>query len=63
MIENIESKSTIVVIFNKYKDTFDNLIDSLNEMSLDWLKLIDKGLCNLPRSKSNSINLSKKIVT
>lgn len=52
-----------MVIFNKYKDTFDYFIDSLDEVSLNWLKLIDKGLCNTPRSKNNSIDLSKKIVT
>lgn len=37
-IERAEEKSEIAIIPNKYKDTFDNLIDSLNIVSLEALR-------------------------
>ena len=54
----MEGKSKIAVIPNKYKDTLDNLINSLDIESLDQPEsadrpgTIDKGIRNLPRSRS-----------
>lgn len=48
-----------MAISNKYKNTFNDFIDGSNTKSPnqpgspDWLKLIDKGSCNVPRSKSD----------
>lgn len=59
----MEGKSEIAVIFNNYKDTVDNLINSSDTKSLDWpdfpnrLKLIDKELRNTLKSKSGSLTL------
>ena len=59
-VERAEGKSKITAIFNKYKDTLDNLIDSSNIESPDypdssnWLRLIDKGLYNTLKSKDGS---------
>ena len=61
----VKGKSEILAIFNKYKDTFDDLIDSLDmetpdwPNSLAWPRLIDKRSRNAPRSKSGSPTLSK----
>lgn len=59
----MEGKSDIAAIANKYKNIFDELIDSsdtefLNQPgSRDWLRPIDKGTCNTPRSRSTSPSL------
>lgn len=60
MVGGIKGNSKIVTISNKYKDTFDNLIDSSDAISPDWLGLIDKKLRNTPKSKSNPMGLSKR---
>lgn len=52
MIGVAEEKSEIVTIFNKYKSSLDDLIDSSDKEFLDQLGLIDKGSCNL-RSKGS----------
>ena len=57
MVREAEGKSEIAAILNKYKDTLDDLIDSLDTESpnqpesLDWLGPIDKGTRNVPRSR------------
>ena len=62
----MEEKSEIAAIFNKYKDTFDNLIDSSNIESLNyldspnWLELIDKRSCNIPKSRDGSLTFLEK---
>lgn len=49
-----------MVIYNKYKDTLDNLINSLDPESSDWLKSINKELHNAPRSKNGLIRFLDK---
>lgn len=56
----VEKKPKIMAIPNKYKDIYNNLIDSLDDKSSDWLGLINKRSCNMPRFESSSIDLSKK---
>ena len=57
MVGETEGKSEIATILNKYKDTLDDLIDSLDieflghPDSLNWLELIDKGSRNAPKSR------------
>ena len=66
MIGGAEEKSEIEAIFNKYKNTFDDLIDSLDIESLDhldslnWPGLIDKGSRNAPKSKDGSPTFLEK---
>lgn len=50
MEENIE----ILAIFNKYKDPFDDLINSLNKEFYNWPRLNDKRSHKAPRFKNNS---------
>lgn len=59
MIKEIEENSEIMTIFNKYKDIFNKLIDSLDIKFPDESKLIDKKLYNAFSFESNSIKLSK----
>lgn len=53
-------------IFNRYKDTIDNFINPLDtqfldwQNTLDWLRLIDKGLYNALKSKDNLLTHLKK---
>ena len=58
-IGTAEGKSEIVTIFNKYKDTLDNFINSLDLKSANRPYPIDEGLCNALRSAGNSMGLSK----
>ena len=66
MIKEVEKKSEIVAIFNKYKDTLDNLINSLNTDPLDhtnspnWLGLIDEGSRNTSKFRDSSPTFLKK---
>ncbi len=66
MVREVERKSEIAAILNKNKDTFDDLIDSSNTKFPNWPdfpdrpRLIDKGSCNMLRSKSDSQTLSKE---
>ena len=59
-VGEVEGKSKIVAIFNKYKNTLNNLIDSLDTESLDcpdfsnWLGLIDKRSRNTLKSRGSS---------
>ncbi len=61
-----EGKSEIAAIFNKYKDTLDNFIDSSDIKSPNWLdspdrlRLIDKGSRNTPRFRGGSPTLLKE---
>ena len=54
-----------MAILNKYKNTLDDLIDSSNiefsdqSDSLDWPEIINKGLCNVSKSKCGLSTLSK----
>lgn len=56
-----QGKSEIVVIFNRYKDIFNNFIDNLDTKSSNRLKLIDKALYNIFRFKSKSIEAKTKL--
>ena len=47
----------IMTVCNKNKNTLHDVIDSLNPKSLDWLKPIDKGSCNLFRFEGSFIRL------
>ncbi len=66
MIGEAKGNSEIAVIPNKYKDSFNNLIDSSNTESPDWLdspdwpELINKRLRNALRSRGGSPTLSKE---
>ena len=62
----MERKSGIATIPNKYKDTFDDLINSSDTESpdqpefSDWPRLIDKRTCNTPRSRGASPSFLEK---
>ena len=62
----MEEKSEIIVIFNKYKDTLNNLINNSDIKSPDypdspnWLGLIDKESCNGPKSRDGSPTFLKE---
>ena len=66
MVGGGEGKSEIAAIPNKYKDSLDDLIDSSDTESPDqpespdWLEPIDKGTCNVPRSRGASLSLSEE---
>lgn len=51
MVRKAEN-SEIVVIFNKYKDNLNDLIDSSDPKFLDWAKCINKRSCNICITKS-----------
>ena len=53
MIREIKKNPEIVAISNKYKNIFDDLINSLDAESPDWLGPIDKKSCNIPRFKDS----------
>ena len=63
MVGGAERKSEIVAIPNKYKDTLDDLIDSLDTefsdqpKSPNWPGPIDKRTRNAPRSRGASPSL------
>lgn len=59
-IRGEKKNSKIVAIHNKYKNTLDNLINSLDPESSDWLELINKELHNWPRSKNGLIRFLDK---
>lgn len=46
-IKMIEGKTEIIETFNRYKDTFEDFIDSLDIELLNIPKLVDKGLYNI----------------
>lgn len=48
-----------MTISNWYKDTLDNLIDSLDLESLDWAGPIDEKFYNALMSKGNLVNFLK----
>lgn len=60
MFERRKNNSEITIIFNRYKNTLDDFINSSDIESLDSLKQSDKESCNTSRSKSSLINLSKE---
>ena len=49
----------IMPIPNQYKDTLDDLIDSSNPKSPDWVEPIDKRFCNASMSESSSADFSE----
>lgn len=59
MVRRAKEKSKIEAIPNKYKNTYDDLINGSNTESpnwsrfLDWLRPIDKKIRNVLRSRSN----------
>lgn len=56
-IGGVEGNIEILAIPNKYKESLEDLIDSLNEESQDWPGPNDKGSCRAPRFKGNSRGL------
>lgn len=56
----MEIKFEIKIILHKYHDTLDDFINSSDKQSSDWLKLIDKSLCNVFRFKSSLTDFLKK---
>ena len=66
VVEEVEGKSEIAAIFNKYKDILNDLIDSSNTKFLDcpdflnWLQLIDKRSRNIPKSRGGSSTFLEK---
>lgn len=54
-VEEIEGKTKILTIFNKYKNTFEDFIDSSNIESSDISKTVDKGLHNIMLSSKNHL--------
>lgn len=56
-----QRKSEIVAIFNRYKDNFNNFINSSDTKSSNRLKLIDKALYNIFRFKNKSIEVETKL--
>lgn len=66
MVEEIIEKSEIAAISNKNKNTLDNLIDSLDTKSLEYLdflnqsRLIDKRSRNMPKSGGNILTFLKQ---
>lgn len=49
-----------MTISNKYKNTLDNLIDSLDKKSSNWPRPIDKKSDNASRSESSLTKLLKR---
>lgn len=45
----------MVAIPNRYKNTLDDFIDSLDPEFLDWPRLIDKKLHNMPKTKNSLV--------
>lgn len=60
MIREAKEKSEIMAILNKYKDTFDNPIDSLYPEFLDWPGLINEKLYNAPRFAGSLMGLLER---
>lgn len=56
----MKKKSGITAILNKYKNTFNDLIDSSDTKSPNWPTLIRKGSRNAPRSKGNIMGFSEE---
>lgn len=56
----MEENSEILLIFNRYKDTFYSFINSSNLKSSDQLKLINEGSYNEPKSKNSSMEILKR---
>lgn len=52
--------SEIIVIPNQYKDTLDDLINSSDPESLDWMRPIDERSRNIPISEGSSAVLSER---
>lgn len=65
-VRGIKEKFKIIAIFHKYKGILNNLINSSDTKSLDWLKspnlpgLIDKRICNILNSKSDLLIFSQE---
>ncbi len=55
----MEANSEIMAIPNNYKNTLDNLIDSSDIESPDWLRPINKELCNAPKCEGSLMSFSK----
>ena len=51
--------SKIVAIPNQYKDTLDDLLNSSNSKSLDWVRPVDKKSRNALMSEGSLADLSK----
>lgn len=47
-------------MLHKYKNIFDDFIDTLDEKSHNWLKPIHKVLCNMHKFQSNSKSYLEK---
>lgn len=60
IIKKIEENFEIVAIPNKYKNPFNDLINSSDIESPNKFKLINKGSCNMSRFESNLIKLLER---
>lgn len=59
VIREVETKTEIMVIPNRYKDTFNDLIDSSDIKPLNMPRLVNKGLHNVMLSSENPSNRPK----
>lgn len=59
-VREAKKKSKIMAISNKYKDTFDNFINSLDKKFLDQLEAINKRLYNTLKFENSLISFSKR---
>ena len=57
MIRRADGKSEITAISNKYKNTLNDIIDSLDTEFPDLSRLIDKETHNTPNSRNTSLSL------
>lgn len=58
-IWGVEKKTEIMVIPNRYKDTFEDIVDSSDIKPLNMLKLVDKSLYNIMPGFENPQNEHK----
>lgn len=59
-VGGVEENIKIPTIFNKYKDIFNDLIESSDEESQDWRGPINKGSYRAPRFEGNLRGLLEK---
>lgn len=55
-----KKNSKIISLLNRYKNTLNDPTNNLDKESLDYLRSINKGLYNAPRSKNSSTGLLKR---
>lgn len=58
-IKGEEKKTKIIAIANRYKDIFDDLLDSLDIKPLNMPRLVNKRPCNILPNSKNPLTESK----